>query len=59
MDVFTVDEFKGCVKDGLFTDYDGFGNPMKDGLVCDIFIVKPSELHNIPEDTTHIIWYNR
>lgn len=58
-DVYTVEEFIGCVKCGAFIDYDGFGYPVKDKLADTTIEIKPSKLYRIPEDATHIVWYNR
>jgi hypothetical protein len=57
--LFTVEEFRDDVEDGGFIDYDGSGHPVKDGMMCATFCVLPSEVHLIPEDATHIQWYNR
>lgn len=58
-DVYTVKEFLECCACGAFIDYDGWGNPVKDGLRDLSIEVRPSKLHLIPEDATHIVWYNR
>jgi hypothetical protein len=58
-DVYTVDEFKDCVEHGLFIDYDGFGYPVKDGLADTGIYIIPSEVDRIPEEATHIVWFNR
>ena len=58
-DVYTVEEFIACVKDGAFIDYDGFGFPVKDNLANRFVYVRPSKLDRIPKDATHIVWYNR
>lgn len=58
-DVYTVAEFKSFCKDGAFIDYDGFGCPVKDKLADPSIDIKPSKLHEIPDDATHIVWYNR
>ena len=58
-DVYTVGEFKEYCDDGAFIDYDGFGYPVKDGLADTKIFIKPSKLDDIPEDATHIVWYNR
>lgn len=59
-DVYTVAEFLDCVKNKLFIDYDGHGNPVKDNLANTSIVIKPSTAHlTIPADATHIIWYNR
>ncbi len=58
-DVYTIKEFKLFCKNGRFIDYDGFGYPVKDKLADESIDIKPSKLKLIPDDATHIIWYNR
>lgn len=58
-DVYTIEEFRGFVKDGAFIDYDGDGHPVKDKLADWRIYIKPSNLSNIPIDATHIVWFNR
>lgn len=58
-DIYTVEEFKIMVKHGVLIDYDGFGYPMKDGLADDEILVYPSRVDDIPEDATHVVWFNR
>lgn len=58
-DVFTVEDFREMCKRGSFIDYDGFGYPVKDGLGNPDVWVKPSRLHEIPADATHVNWFNR
>ena len=58
-DVYTVEEFKKCVSNGAFIDYDGFGYPVKDKLADGSITIIPSRVKNIPDDATHIVWYNR
>lgn len=58
-DVMTVEHFRASCKAGAFIDYDGFGNPAKDGKVAGRLEIQPSRLHEIPEDATHIVWFNR
>ena len=58
-DVYTVDEFRERCKDGSLIDYDGFGHPVKDGKQDRSVNVYPSGLDAIPDDATHIIWFNR
>jgi len=58
-DVYTVEEFKEFCGAGAFIDYDGFGHPVKDGFADACINIKPSRLSAIPEDATHIVWYNR
>jgi hypothetical protein len=43
-----------------FINDDGFGYPVKDNMVDENIIIKPSDVHEtIPSDATHIVWYNR
>jgi len=56
--LMTVEEFKECCEGGGFIDYDGFGNPVKDGKASNQRIY-PSERGFIPKDATHIVWFNR
>jgi hypothetical protein len=57
-DVYTVEEFLTHVKNGQFIDSDGFGHPVKEKLADPQWFIRPSEL-NIPEDATHVVWYNK
>lgn len=58
--IMTVDEFKSDVKNGYLIDYDGFGYAMKEGVgVDDKIVIQPSCLSDIPQDATHIVWFNR
>jgi len=56
--VMTVEEFKNDCAAGGFIDYDGFGQPVKDNKAAKIYI-KPSALEEIPQEATHIVWFNR
>jgi len=58
-DVYTVEEFKQYCESKAFIDYDGFGYPVKDRKADESIHIKPSTLEDIPEDATHIIWFNR
>lgn len=58
-DVYTIDEFRTLCSNGMFIDYDGHGYPVRDGLADPNLMIKPSYLDAIPEDATHIVWYNR
>lgn len=58
-DVYTVEEFIECCKDGSFIDDDGWGYPVKDKKADRGVIIYPSIVHLIPEDATHIVWYNQ
>ena len=58
-DVYTVQQFREFCDNNSFTDYDGFGYPVKDRLADQSIIIKPSRIDEIPPDATHIIWFNR
>jgi hypothetical protein len=59
-DLFTMEEWKGCVMSGLFIDYDGFGNYATETEMSDI-VVKPSDLAKgeVDESWSHVMWFNR
>jgi len=57
-EIMPVAEFKQCCADRLFMDCDGEGQPAKDGFMMP-YSISPSKLHEIPEDATHIVWYNK
>lgn len=58
-DLMTVKDFRDACKVGAFIDYDGFGHPVKRGKMAGEITVIPSKVDEIPEDATHIIWFNR
>jgi hypothetical protein len=58
-DLMSVEKFKEYCRDGCFIDYDGHGYPVKDNKMTYDIIIKPSKLKDIPNDTTHIMWFNR
>ena len=59
-DVYTVEEFLSHCEQRSFIDYDGFGHPVKDGLADEDIWVYPSRAREtIPDDATHIVWFNR
>lgn len=59
-DVYTVEEFMEHVKYNSFIDYDGHGHPAKDNLEDQSIYITPSRCPDcIPEDATHIVWYNK
>ena len=57
-DLMTVQEFKDAVKENFLIDSDGSGNVVKDNLEAE-WVIYPSIVHLIPEDATHIIWFNK
>lgn len=58
-DLISVNKFRSTCECNGFIDYDGFGHPVKNDMVDDSIWIKPSELNSIPEDATHILWFNR
>ncbi len=70
-DLMTIDEFKKAVEDGMFIDFDGYGNWATKTEYELPSNVKPSHFykpvkvagHNLidlkPEWATHILWFNR
>jgi len=58
-DLIEVGEFIDCCKGGGFIDYDGGGWPVKDGWMSNDIRIKPSQREFVPEDCTHIMWFNR
>lgn len=63
--LMTVEEFKNNCESGCLIDYDGMGDLVKDGEIVTPtedgwprWIV-PSKRDEIPEDVTHVLWYNR
>ncbi len=57
-DLLSVEDYRDMVEMGALIDYDGFGEPVRDGFVDKDWVVIPSH-DNIPEDATHILWFNR
>lgn len=58
-DVYTIDEFKRFVEKSAFIDYDGWGYPVKNKKYDGDIQIQPSTINKIPNDATHIIWFNR
>lgn len=58
-ELMSVAEFRASVKCGAFIDYDGYGHPIKDGMAAGDVNVRPSRMDLLPEDATHIMWFNR
>ena len=64
--LMTVAEFKKDCDQGMFIDYDGHGDLVKNGKIVtkrnqDNYPqwISPSTRHTISEDVTHILWYNK
>lgn len=53
-----VDHFLEGVAANFFTDDDGFGHPVKDGLVDEKTRIYPEDL-DVPKDATHVVWINK
>lgn len=59
-DVYTIKEFRANVASNAFIDYDGHGYPVKDSLADPSIMIIPSTFEEeLPNDATHIVWYNR
>ena len=57
-DLLPVDDYREMCACHSLIDYDGSGNPVRDGFVDRGWEVVPSQ-GNVPEDATHILWFNR
>jgi len=57
-DVMTVQDFFKAVHMNFLGLDDGFGCPVKDGKAAKLNI-SADQLDLIPEDATHIVWYNK
>jgi len=58
-DLMAVTDFIESCKCHALIDYDGYGHPVKDGSEDPKIYIRPSKLHEIPKDATHIIWFNK
>jgi hypothetical protein len=58
-DVYTVAEFIEHACNRTLINDDGFGFPVKDNLADEDIMIMPSSICLIPNDATHIVWYNR
>lgn len=64
--LMTAGDFKEACDQGMFIDYDGHGDLVKNGKIVTKRNqdnhpqwISPSNRHTIPEDVTHILWYNK
>lgn len=57
-DLMTREEWLDMVKHGFFIDYDGMGSPVKDGKAMNGWVY-PSQADKLPEDATHVVWFNK
>lgn len=53
-DVMTVKDWLNAVDDGCFSNNDGCGYWVKDGLACGDEVFSSA-----PLDATHVVWYNK
>lgn len=58
-DLFSVKDFKEGCRCGSFTNNDGYGFPVRHGRVDRMITIKPSNINNIPQDASHIQWFNK
>lgn len=57
-DLMTVEEFKKAAERGSFNDMDGSGHAVK-GKKLSTEYIYPSTADKIPEDATHVMWFNK
>ena len=53
----TIEEFINSVNAGAFTDYDGYALAYNEKILYGKIIL-PSNII-IPDDATHIVWFNK
>lgn len=58
-EVMTIGQFREQVEDRSLMDYDGHGYPVFDQMMDRSVLIQPSTVNEIPDDATHIIWFNR
>jgi hypothetical protein len=58
-DVMTREQWLNDVRNHFFLDYDGFGYAMKDGKTDPTTPIYPSGAERLPEDATHVVWFNK
>ena len=60
-DIMIVEDWIINVSQGMFNDYDGFGEQvLYDGIKYTVGPeIYPSEVTNLDPNCSHIIWYNR
>lgn len=61
-DLMTVEDWLEACEETCFLDCDGFGDAVRwvgtDEIVLEEFIY-PSQRDQLPEGTTHILWFNK
>ena len=59
-DVMSLKDFVECIKDGGFTDDDGYGNYAKDEMMTNINVYPSDVKHNaIRKDFDAVVWFNK
>lgn len=58
--LLTIAEYISSCLIAAFTDDDGYGHPVKDSQMDTSIHLFPSKRgRDIPEDATHVVWFNR
>jgi len=57
-DLIPVEKWLKECENGMFIDYDGSGYAVKDDMV-DLTKIYPSTRKSLPDDATHVIWFNK
>lgn len=59
-ELMSTKDFKDSVKNGIFNDFDGFGHYVyEDEMIDEDSVVLPSKINEIPDDVTHVMWFNK
>ena len=61
-DLVTVQEYRDLADSGAIMNSDGFGRAVKDGMEDDRYEVELRPRKHgadIPQDATHVMWYNK
>lgn len=58
-DLIPVNDFFQAVCSGLFVDGDGVGYPAREGKMDRSRHILPSSVRAIPQDATHVAWFNK
>jgi len=58
-DLMTREEWLEGVEGGMLTSDDGFGNAIRDREIDPETNIWPSKAEALPDDVTHILWFNK
>lgn len=59
-DVMTVKDFLAACEFRFFIDYNGFGHPIKNGMMDGEYKLYPSQMPSkMPTDADNVAWFNR